>query len=50
MGRKPFRILAFNSPSEMVFGKSKKKLEYGFGFKVGEGEDQPEINIFLEQG
>ncbi|MCD6368668.1 MAG: hypothetical protein J7L38_02585 [Thermoproteales archaeon] len=46
MGRKPFRILAFNSPSEMVFGKSKKKLEYGFGFKVGEGEVQPEIKYF----
>ena len=42
--------MAYASPDDMVFGRSKKPLSYGHGVKVGAGKVIPEINYAPRPG
>lgn len=42
--------MAYGSPDEMVFGRARKPLSYGFGIKVGAGRVVPEINYAPRAG
>lgn len=42
--------MAYNSPDEMVFGKSKKPVSYGLGLKVGGGYVIPEAKYAPRTG
>ncbi len=44
--RSPFRRLSYSSANELIFGKSKHPIRYGFGLEVGNDSVIPEIKYF----
>ena len=42
--------MAYSNPEEMVFGRSKKTITYGFGLTVGAGRVVPEVNYAPRAG
>lgn len=44
--KKVFNKLAFEKPKDLIFGKSKTPLKYGFDLVVGKGKVIPEIKFF----
>ena len=40
-------MLAYSSPEEVVFGKSKHPVKCGFNVVIGDGEVIPEVNFTL---
>jgi hypothetical protein len=44
--KKVFKKLAFEEPTDLIFGKSKTPLSYGFDLVVGKGKVIPEIKFF----
>ncbi len=50
MAVKRYTKMAYDSADDMVFGRSKSPVSYGFGLKIGAGKVIPEINYAPRPG